>query len=150
MSSDNSKWVAIKVATRRSFVESSRSHYSGCLASCEVGGLRTEFRKASRSQTRYELELEIMAEAIRSNSRLMHSKDVLVYTTNSYIVNVFESGLIDRWASNNWKCLQHAVLWQELHRVIQGLRVKFVKVDLGFVRNEKALVDKIVDSMKWR
>ena len=76
--------------------------------------------------------MELMA-PIQSLSRLKEPCDVRLYSDSAYLVNAFEKGWLENWQKKNWlksdkKPVENQDLWQELLKLTDRHRVRWIKV----------------------
>ena len=83
------------------------------------------------------MEITAVIEALKL---LKYECEVEVYSDSAYVVNAFKQKWIDNWKRNNWKTsnkdnVKNKELWQELDKLVNFHKVKFIKVK-GHADNE--------------
>lgn len=83
------------------------------------------------------MEITAVIEALKL---LKHECEVEIYSDSAYVVNAFKQKWIDNWKKNNWKTsnkddVKNKELWQELDKLVNIHKVKFIKVK-GHADNE--------------
>ena len=76
------------------------------------------------------MELTAVIEALKL---LKVECEVELYSDSAYVVNAFDKGWIYNWKKNNWKTsgkddVKNKELWEELDKLTQKHKVKFIKV----------------------
>ena len=76
------------------------------------------------------MELTAVIEALKL---LKVECEVELYSDSAYVVNAFDKGWIYNWKKNNWKTsgkddVKNRELWEELDKLTQKHKVKFIKV----------------------
>jgi len=83
------------------------------------------------------MEITAVIEALKL---LKHECEVEIYSDSAYVVNAFKQKWIENWKRNNWKTsnkddVKNKELWQELDKLVNIHKVKFIKVK-GHADNE--------------
>ena len=76
------------------------------------------------------MELTAVIEALKL---LKVECEVELYSDSAYVVNAFDKGWIYNWKKNNWRTsgkedVKNRGLWEELDKLTQKHKVKFIKV----------------------
>lgn len=98
---------------------------------------KKEISGYSENTTNNIMEITAVIEALKL---LKYECEVEIYSDSAYVVNAFKQKWIDNWKKNNWKTsnkenVKNKELWQELDRLVNIHKVKFIKVK-GHADNE--------------
>ena len=98
---------------------------------------KKEISGYSENTTNNIMEITAVIEALKL---LKYECEVEIYSDSAYVVNAFKQKWIDNWKKNNWKNsnkenVKNKELWQELDRLVNIHKVKFIKVK-GHADNE--------------
>lgn len=101
------------------------------------GDVKKEISGAMKDTTNNIMEITAVIEALKL---LKYECEVEIYSDSAYVVNAFKQKWIDNWKKNNWKTsnkenVKNKELWQELDRLVNIHKVKFIKVK-GHADNE--------------
>ena len=102
----------------------------GWAAVLMYGDKKKEISGGESQTTNQRMEMKAAVEALKA---LKYSCEVSLYSDSAYLVNAFNQGWLDRWQRNGWKTSQkkpveNKDLWEELLKLTEKHRVKFVKV----------------------
>ncbi|OFI00002.1 ribonuclease HI [Clostridium acetireducens DSM 10703] len=91
---------------------------------------KKEEKKAFKNTTNNIMELKAVVTAL---SRLKEPCSVTLYSDSAYVVNAINQKWIDKWQKNNWKTsskepVKNREIWEDLIKLINYHKVKFVKV----------------------
>ena len=98
---------------------------------------KKEISGAKNNTTNNVMELTAALEGLRM---LTFPCEVELYSDSAYLVNGFSQGWIYNWQKNNWKTsskepVKNKEIWQEIYKMTQMHKVKFIKVK-GHADNE--------------
>jgi len=102
----------------------------GWAAVMMYGDKKKEISGGESQTTNQRMEMKAAVEALKA---LKYPCEVSLYSDSAYLVNAFNQGWLDRWQENGWKTSQkkpveNKDLWEELLKLTEKHRVKFVKV----------------------
>lgn len=100
-------------------------------------GNKKEISGAKNNTTNNVMELTAALEGLKM---LKFPCEVELYSDSAYLVNGFSQGWIYNWKKNNWQTsskepVKNKEIWQEIYKMTQIHKVKFVKVK-GHADNE--------------
>lgn len=100
-------------------------------------GNKKEISGAKNNTTNNVMELTAALEGLKM---LKFPCEVELYSDSAYLVNSFSQGWIYNWKKNNWKTaskepVKNKEIWEEIYKMTQIHKVKFVKVK-GHADNE--------------
>ena len=98
---------------------------------------KKEISGAKNNTTNNVMELTAALEGLRM---LKFPCEVELYSDSAYLVNGFSQGWIYNWQKNNWQTsskepVKNQEIWQEIYKMTQMHKVKFIKVK-GHADNE--------------
>ena len=113
----------------------SRPWRMGC--SFNVQRYKKEISGAKNNTTNNVMELTAALEGLKM---LKFPCEVELYSDSAYLVNGFSQGWIYNWQKNNWQTsnkepVKNKEIWQEIYKMTQTHKVKFIKVK-GHANNE--------------
>lgn len=76
------------------------------------------------------MEITAVIEALKL---LKYECEVEIYSDSAYVVNAFNQKWINNWKKNNWRTsskedVKNKELWQELDKLVNTHKTKFIKV----------------------
>ena len=100
-------------------------------------GTKKEISGAKNNTTNNVMELTAALEGLKM---LKFPCEVELYSDSAYLVNGFSQGWIYNWQKNNWQTsnkepVKNKEIWQEIYKMTQTHKVKFIKVK-GHADNE--------------
>jgi len=100
-------------------------------------GTKKEISGAKNNTTNNVMELTAALEGLKM---LKFPCEVELYSDSAYLVNGFSQGWIYNWQKNNWQTsnkepVKNKEIWQEIYKMTQIHKVKFIKVK-GHADNE--------------
>ena len=100
-------------------------------------GTKKEISGAKNNTTNNVMELTAALEGLKM---LKFPCEVELYSDSAYLVNGFSQGWIYNWQKNNWQTsnkepVKNKEIWQEIYKMTQTHKVKFIKVK-GHANNE--------------
>lgn len=121
----------------------SKKNFGGWGAVLKFGGKTKEISGGEADTTNNRMELTACIEGLKALKR--DDIDVEIFSDSSYIVNCINKEWYRTWRKNGWKTskkqsVENIDLWKELLKLIDGKRVKFIKVKghSGIELNERA------------
>ena len=98
---------------------------------------KKEISGGMKNTTNNIMEITAVIEALKC---LKVESNVQVYSDSAYTVNAFKQGWIYNWMKNGWKTaskepVKNKEIWQEIYKMTQMHKVKFIKVK-GHADNE--------------
>jgi len=99
--------------------------------------IKKEISGYNNNTTNNIMEITAVIEALKL---LKYECEVEIYSDSAYVVNAFNQKWIENWKKNNWKNsskenVKNKELWQELDKLVNNHKVKFIKVK-GHADNE--------------
>ncbi len=93
-------------------------------------GKEKEISGGEKETTNNKMEIMAVLEGLKM---LKEPCEVTVYSDSAYVVNSIDKGWIYGWKKNNWKksdksTVKNIELWEEMLRLMNIHKVKFVKV----------------------
>ena len=93
-------------------------------------GTKKEISGAKNNTTNNVMELTAALEGLKM---LNFPCEVALYSDSAYLVNGFSQGWIYNWQKNNWQTsnkepVKNKEIWQEIYKMTQTHKVKFIKV----------------------
>lgn len=93
-------------------------------------GKKKEISGGEKETTNNKMEIMAVLEGLKM---LKEPCEVTVYSDSAYVVNSIDKGWIYGWKKNNWKksdksTVKNIELWEEMLRLMNIHKVKFVKV----------------------
>lgn len=102
----------------------------GWAAVMMYGEKKKEISGGESQTTNQRMEMKAAVEALKA---LKYPCEVSLFSDSAYLVNAFNQGWLERWQGNGWrtsqkKPVENKDLWEELLKLTEKHRVKFVKV----------------------
>ena len=100
----------------------------GTILMCD--GVKKEISGGKKDTTNNVMEITAVIEGLKL---LKYSCEAEIYSDSAYVVNAFNQKWIEAWKKNGWKNskkedVKNRELWEELDKLTNTHKVKFIKV----------------------